>query len=68
MNPITLYLVAGLANFRNIGQRLVGGDVKIFFDSSVGKGGGELIGAITAVALILWLARFLYRRQIFLRV
>jgi predicted acyltransferase len=67
MNPITLYLLAGLANFRNIGQRVVGGDVKNFFETSAGTGGGELIAAIAAVTLVLWLARFLYRRQIFLR-
>ena len=66
MNPITLYLLTGLANFRSIGQRLVGGDVKAFFESSA-SGGGELVGALAAVLLVLWLARFLYRRQIFLR-
>lgn len=68
MNPITLYLIGGLANVRSIAQRLSGGDVKAFFDSSLGTGGGELIGALTAVALVLWLARFLYTRKIFLRV
>jgi predicted acyltransferase len=68
MNPITLYLIGGLANVRSIAQRVSGGDVKAFFDSSLGSGGGELIGALTAVALILWLARFLYTRKIFLRV
>ena len=34
----------------------------------LGTGGGELIGAIAALTLILCLARFLHRRQIFLRV
>ena len=68
MNPITLYLIGGLANVRSIAQRLSGGDVKAFFDSSLGTGGGELIGALTAVALVLWLARFLYTRKISLRV
>ena len=67
MNPITLYLITGLASFRTIGQRLVGGDVKLFFESSA-TGGGELILSLTAVLLVLWLARFLHRRQIFLRV
>jgi predicted acyltransferase len=67
MNPITLYVASALVNFRSIGQRLVGGDVKVFFDSVLGKGGGDLIGAAMAVALVLLVARFLYRRQIFLR-
>jgi predicted acyltransferase len=67
MNPITLYLITGLASFRSIAQRLAGGDVKRAFESAT-TGGGELILSLTAVLLVLWLARFLYRRQIFLRV
>jgi predicted acyltransferase len=65
MNPITLYLAAGLVSFRNIGQRFVGGDVKLFFESSVGTGAGDLIGALAAVALVLWLARFLIAARFF---
>jgi predicted acyltransferase len=68
MNPITLYVASGLVNFRGIGQRVVGGDVKTFFEGALGKGGGELIGAAMAVTLVLLVARFLYKRQIFLRV
>jgi predicted acyltransferase len=68
MNAITLYVASGLVNFRSTGQRIVGGDVKAFFESAFGKGWGELVGALMAVALVLWIARFLYRRQIFLRV
>ena len=67
MNPITLYVASGLVGFRAIGQRFVGGDVKAFFESSFGPGGGDLIGAVAALTLIVLLARFLYRRQIFLR-
>jgi predicted acyltransferase len=68
MNPITLYVLSGLVGFRTVAIRLVGGDVKAFFDKSLSAGGGELIAGITAVAIMLLLARFLYRRQIFLRV
>ena len=68
LNPITLYVAHGLVSFRGIGQRLVGGDVKAFFDTVLGAGGGDLIGAIAAVGLMVWLAWFLQRRQIFLRV
>jgi predicted acyltransferase len=67
MNAITLYVVSGLVNFRAVGQRLVGGDVKAFLEDTIGRDWGELAGAIMAVMLLLWLARFLYRRQIFLR-
>jgi predicted acyltransferase len=68
MNAITLYVASSIVNFRSVGQRFVGGDVKSFFDSTLGSGGGELVGGIAAVLVVLWLARFLYRRQIFLRV
>lgn len=68
MNPITLYLATGLVSFRGVGQRVAGGDVKQFFDTTFGAGGGELIGGLVAVILVLLVARFLYKRQIFLRV
>lgn len=68
MNPISLYIIGGLVAFRTIGQRLVGGDVRSFFESTLGPGGGDLIGALMGLALIVGLAGFLYRRQIFLRV
>jgi predicted acyltransferase len=68
MNPITLYVISGIVGYRTVAVRLVGGNVKSFFDSSLGTGGGELLGGITAVIVMLLLARFLYRRQIFLRV
>ena len=68
MNAITLYVASGLLNFRSAGQRVVGGDVKAFFERFLGAGYGELVGALMAVLLVLWVARFLYRRQIFLRV
>jgi predicted acyltransferase len=68
MNPITLYIISALVGFRSVALRLVGGDVKSLFDSTLGNGGGELIGGLAAVVIMLLLARFLYRRQIFLRV
>jgi len=68
MNPITLYLISPLLGFRRLGARFVGGDVKAFFDSAVAKGCGDFVIALAGMALMLWLARFLYRRQLFLRV
>jgi predicted acyltransferase len=68
MNAITLYVASGLVNFRSTGQRVVGGDVKAWFEGAFGPGWGDLVGAIMAVVLVLLVARFLYRRQIFLRV
>ena len=58
MNPITLYIVAGILSFETIALRLTGprSACPTWLPSAV------------AFALILLLARFLYRRRIFLRV
>ena len=62
MNPITLYLVFNLVPFEDFAKRIVGGPVQ----QSLGSG-GELVIALLVLAMILALARFLYKRQIFLR-
>jgi predicted acyltransferase len=69
-NPITLYLVSNLLGglgFEKLAQRLAGGSVKNFFDAHVAAGCGELVISVVAVLLFVWFARFLYRRNIFLR-
>jgi predicted acyltransferase len=68
MNAITLYVAANILRPRTLAQRFAGGDVKTFFDSMLGPQGGNLVLAVVGLLLVLWLARFLYRRQIFLRV
>ncbi len=68
MNAITLYVAANIVRPRTLAQRLAGGDVKLFFDRLLGPSGGNLVIALVGLLLILWLARFLHRRQIFLRV
>lgn len=68
MNAITLYLAANIIGFRRLAQRLAGGDVKAFFETRVAPHSGDLVIAVVGLLLVLWLARFLYRRQIFLRV
>jgi predicted acyltransferase len=68
MNPITLYLATSVLNFGRVAQRFVGGDIAQFFDRLVAKGFGELVVALTTLLIIILLARFLYRRNIFLRV
>ena len=70
MNPITLYLTSnflGGLGFEKLALRLAGGPVKQFFDAHVAAGFGQLVIAIVSVLLFVWFARFLYRRQIFLR-
>ncbi len=66
MNAITLYVASNLLGYRRVAARLAGGDVKTFFDGLAPRAGDLVIGLV-AIALMLWLARFLYRRQIFLR-
>lgn len=69
MNAITLYLVSNLlGGFRKVAQRFAGGSVKTFFETQLATGAGDLVIALIGLALMLGLARFLYQRQIFLRV
>jgi hypothetical protein len=70
MNPITLYLTSnflGGLGFEKLARRLAGGPVKSFFDTHVATGSGELVISAVGVALFVWFARFLYQREIFLR-
>ena len=68
MNPITLYVISEIVDFRGLAERLAGGDLKAFLDGQVVQGLGGLVIAVLQVGLLLWLARLLYQRRIFLRV
>lgn len=61
-NALTVYLAARFLDFGSVAQRVAGGPVK----SMLGQAGDTLV-ALLAVGLLFWFARFLYRRQIFLR-
>ncbi len=63
VNPITIYLAQKLLDFENIANRLGGGPIK----ASLGDHGELLILAII-LALNLLFVRYLYRKQVFLRV
>jgi len=63
MNPITVYLFAGLVDVRSIAQRFVGGDLNKLY---LGRY-GDLVVALMGLAIIFGLSHFLYRRKIFLR-
>lgn len=67
-NAITLYLANNFLDFGRLAHRFAGGDVRQFCNRAVGAGFGDLVVALVALGLILGLARFLYRRGIFLRV
>lgn len=67
-NAITLYFLESIVSFERLAGRLVGGDVGKFMDTHVAAGAGHLLRACMGLLLAILLARFFYRRQIFLRV
>ena len=69
MNSLTVYLANNfLGGFRKLAPRFVGGDVKIFLESHLGTGAGEMAISVTGLILAFSFVYFLYRRQIFLRI
>jgi predicted acyltransferase len=67
-NAILLYCISLVLGFDTFALRFVGGDVADFFDRGVAHGTGRLLANATALVFAIFLARFLYRRKIFLRV
>jgi predicted acyltransferase len=69
MNSITIYLVKNIigGEFRQLASRFVGGDIKTFFDAHVARGVGDVLISVVGLLLAFWFVRFLYKRQIFLR-
>ena len=63
-NPITLYLLDGIVNYRDLAERCIGGDL----GQVVFRQYGPLAVSTLAVLFMLAVARFLFVRQIFLRV
>ena len=63
MNPITIYLIHHFVDFDRLAGRFVGGDVA----KALGHG-AEFAMALTVIALVFWICRFLHQRKIFLRV
>jgi predicted acyltransferase len=62
MNPITIYMLDNLGLFDTIARRLVGGDLQRHLGTY-----GPLAQAVVGLLLVFAVARFLYRRKIFLR-
>lgn len=67
MNPITLYLAENIVGFRKVASRVLGGDVKAFFDSALTPGFGDLMLSLGEIGLAIVVAWWLYGRKIFLR-
>jgi predicted acyltransferase len=67
-NAITLYFIDSIIGFEALAMRVVGGNIADFFDWAVTPGTGLLVGNLLGLVFVVALARFLYVRQIFLRV
>ena len=67
-NAITLYFIDSITGFEALAMRIVGGNIADFFDRVVTPGAGLLVGNLLGLVFVVALARFLYVRQIFLRV
>jgi predicted acyltransferase len=62
-NALTMYLVSTIVSFPKVAERVFGGEIKHWF----GPWDEAFIAAVS-LALLVWLAWFLYQRKIFLRV
>lgn len=67
-NAITLYMINNFIGFSQLATRAVGGDISSFLDAQFSPGSGRLAVCVVGLTLAFLLARFLYRRRIFLRV
>lgn len=68
MNSIAVYLAGNLVSFDQLASRLVGGNIEHFLDAHLVPGTGEFLISLMGIALVLWLARMLYRRNLFFRI
>jgi predicted acyltransferase len=68
MNPITLYMASALlGGFPDLAERIAGGSLSHFLDVHFVAGSGGLFVSMVGVLLFVLLARFLYKRGIFIR-
>ncbi len=66
-NALTIYIVSRLVDFNEVSSRLVGGEIASWLDAHIAPHSSGLVLALTGLALSFLLCRFLYRRQVFLR-
>jgi predicted acyltransferase len=67
MNPITIYLLENFLDYGRLAARLAGGSIEAALNAHVAQGVGDLTTALVGLLLAFWLAHFLYRRKVFLR-
>ena len=67
-NALVIYMGVRVIPFRELAEWFTGGDVRILLDRTVGAGTGNLVTAMVSLLLVFLFARWLYRRNIFVRV
>jgi len=67
MNAITVYLIENMVPLRNIAGRFLGGPLKDLLSSGIADGLGDLVLIAGQFGLILLIAWYLHRKQIFMR-
>jgi predicted acyltransferase len=65
-NALAIYIISNVVDFGKLSDRFAGGDVAKWLNSQR-QGLGGLVLALVSIALCMAICRFLYRRQIFLR-
>ncbi|BET69076.1 DUF5009 domain-containing protein [Opitutales bacterium ASA1] len=65
-NALTIYLISRFVDFENLARRIAGGPIEEWLDER-SQGLGYFCVVVLGVVLSVLLCRFLYRRQIFLR-
>jgi len=67
-NAILLYMINGMIGFEPVAERIVGGDIMDALDNHLADGAGLVFTNLAGLMLVVAFARYLYKRQIFLRV
>lgn len=62
-NSLTIYMVTNMADFHRLAERFGGGDIA----AALGRY-GDLLVTVVAIGMSLLLVRYMYRKQIFIRV
>lgn len=66
-NAITIYVGSKLLNVSSIAKSLAGGDLQAYLNTHVAQGVGGVVVACVGLLLVILLARFMYKRGIFVR-
>lgn len=66
-NALVVYIAVSVVNCEALAARIVGGDVARFLDASLRPGSGGFVIAMVALLLPVLFVRFLYKRNLFIR-